>query len=125
MLYDAKTPDEYLDRLEDDWRRDKLETLRGIILAKDPSLVERINYKMLCFGDEDSAVFHLNAQKHYVSLYVGNASKIDPDGSLLDGLNMGKGCIRFTKSVDIAETNIETFIARAIHQWRMGEDPGC
>lgn len=125
MLYDAKTPDDYMDQLDDDWRRGKLEALRNIIKAKDPDLVERINYKMLCYGDEETAVFHLNAQKQYVSLYVGNAAKIDPDGALLAGLNVGKGCIRFRKTDQIADTKIDVFIARAINLWRRGEDAGC
>ncbi|MFK8035216.1 MAG: iron chaperone [Hyphomicrobiales bacterium] len=125
MLSSAQTPEEYLEQLEDDWRALTLTTLRQIILEQGPELIERINYKMLCFGGEDTAVFHLNAQKNYVSLYVGNVSKIDPDGTLLVGLNVGKGCIRFKKSVSVSETQIDRFIARAIELWRSGEQIDC
>lgn len=125
MLSSAQTPKEYLEQLEDDWRAHTLRALRQIILEKGPELTEKINYKMLCFGNEDAAVFHLNAQKNYVSLYVGNASKIDPDGTLLVGLNVGKGCIRFRKTVSISDTQIDRFIARAIELWRSGEQMDC
>ncbi|TCD13786.1 iron chaperone [Oricola cellulosilytica] len=125
MLYDATTPEDYLEQLDDDWRRETLLGLRRLIKQKGPSLIERLNYKMLAYGDSRGNVFHLNAQKHYVSLYVGNASKIDPGGELLRGLNTGKGCIRFTKSVDVSKTLIDAFIERAIVRREEGEDIGC
>ena len=125
MQYDVKTPDEYLEVLESDWRRDTLLQLRRMIQAQAPELVEGIDYKMLSYRDATDIVFGLNAQKHYVSFYVGNASTIDPDGSLLVGLEHGKGCIRFKKSVVVSKTQIETFIARAAELNRRGVDIGC
>ena len=125
MLYDVETPEEYLEQLPDDWRAEKLHELRKIILEKGPKLTENITYKMLGYGDGDKAAFCLNAQKGYVSFYVGNASKVDPSGELLEGLNRGKGCVRFTKSVDIGATRIDEFIERAVEMWEQGEDFDC
>lgn len=125
MQYDAKTPDEYLEMLEDDWRREMLLSLRAIIHSKASNFDEEIHYKMLSYGDSRGPLFHLNAQKHYVSLYVGDAKKIDPDGSLLEGIDVGKGCIRFKKSVSLSETRINEFVARAVELWKQGEDLGC
>lgn len=125
MQYDAKTPQEYLQQLEPDWRREKLLALRQLIKAKAPQLTEGIEYKMLRYGNEDSAVFHLNAQQNYVSLYVGDASKIDPTGELLAGLNIGKGCIRFSKTKQIEQTQIDQFIERAVTMWTNQEDIDC
>lgn len=125
MLSDATTPTEYVEHLENDWRREKLQEIRALIKQHAPQLDERIHYQMLGYGDGDSFVFHLNAQRQYVSLYVGNASKIDPSGELLKGLNVGKGCIRFTKTKKVSETRIDAFIARAIEMWRSGEDIDC
>ena len=125
MQYDVKTPAEYIDKLDDDWRLEKLENLRSLIKTKAPVLIEGINYKMLSYGDDKGIIFHLNAQKHYVSLYVGKAKKVDPDGSLLKGINVGKGCIRFTKSVSISDTRIDEFIERTVELWKCGEDIGC
>lgn len=113
MPYAVGTPDEYLNALEADWRRDTLYALRHLILQHAPELRETIRYKMLSYDDDRGPVFGLNAQKGYVSLYVGNAANVDPTGMLLGGLNRGKGCIRFTKSVNVAVTRIDEFIARA------------
>jgi hypothetical protein len=125
MQYDVRTPQVYLESLDDDWRLEKLQDLRTIINAHGTDLVEGINYKMLSYSDERGIIFGLNAQKNYVSLYVGDARKVDPDGSLLRGINVGKGCIRFAKRTSIADTRIGEFIGRAIDMWKCGEDIEC
>lgn len=125
MLSDAETPSDYIDQLDHDWRRDKLLEIRAIIREQAPQLTESMHYKMLGYGVDDTYAFHLNAQRAYVSLYVGDTSKVDPDRKLLDGLNVGKGCIRFSKSTEIAETRVDEFIARAFSMWRAGEDIDC
>lgn len=125
MQYDVSSPKEYLQQLPDDWRRDKVIALRDIIKDKGPKLTERISYKMLAYGVDEEDVFCLNAQKNYVSFYVGNASKVDPSGELLEGLSVGKGCVRFKKSVDVSATRIDEFIERAVEMWEQGKDFGC
>jgi len=125
MHYDVETPSHYFEALEDDWRKEKLLEIRDTILSKAPELEESIEYKMLRYGDDKTSVFHLNAQKNYVSLYVGNINKIDDSGELLKGLNVGKGCIRFKKSLSLSETRIDEFIERTIRLWRNKEDTAC
>ncbi|MBR9921681.1 MAG: DUF1801 domain-containing protein [Bacteroidetes bacterium] len=125
MIHKAESSSEYIEVLEDDWRKEKLLLIREIIRAKAPKIKEGMEYKMLSFGDGHRNIFHLNAQKNYVSLYVGNASKVDPDGILLEGLDVGKGCIRFKKSVDISDTQIDRFIEKALSMWENKEDIGC
>ncbi len=125
MLYDVKTPVEYLEQLDHDWRREKLESLRGLIMSKAPDLVEDVHWKMLGYGNGEDRVFHLNVQKQYVSLYVGNADKVDPDGSLLEGIDVGKGCIRFKKSTAIENTRIDEFIEKTVTLWKAGQDVDC
>ena len=99
--------------------------LRAIIFEEAPQLEESIHYKMLGYSKNGDFAFHLNAQKSYVSLYVGNASKIDPTGELLIGLNVGKGCIRFTKSKSVKATRIREFIACALEFWQRSEGGAC
>jgi hypothetical protein len=125
MQRDVHTPQEYLASLDDDWRREKLESLRALIRSHGPDLVEGIYYKMPSYGDKRGVLFQLNAQKNYVSLYVGDAKKVDPDGALLSGINVGKGCIRFSKTTPISEAGIGEFVRRAIGMWKRGEDVGC
>ena len=126
MQYDVKTPAEYMMVLEDDWRREKVEQIRALIKDKAPDVTEFISYKMLAYGSNaDDVVFHLNAQKGYVSFYVGDTQKIDPTGALLEGINCGKGCLRFKKSVDIGKTRLGEFIEKTVELWRNGEDVSC
>jgi len=125
MQYAVKTPTEYLSTIDNDWRKKTLESIREIIKSQAPELKEGINYKMLSYSDDRGIIFHLNAQMNYVSLYVGDIKKIDIDGSLLKGLNIGKGCIRFSKSIAVADTHIAEFIERTIYLWNEGEDIGC
>ena len=125
MQYDVETAAEYVEALDDDWRKEKLLALRSMILSKAPDLMESIEYKMLRYGISKTSLFHLNAQRNYVSLYVGNIKKIDASGTLLEGLDVGKGCIRFKKSVSIPDTGIEEFIDRTISMWKNNKDTSC
>ncbi len=125
MLYNVKTPKDYLGSLEDDWRKGTLMQLREIINTKAPDMEEVISYKMLGYGQGEDILFHLNAQKNYVSLYVGNIKKTDPEGILLKGIDTGKGCLRFRKNVSVAESGIDEFIARTISLWKEGRDMNC
>ncbi len=125
MQYDANNAEEYLELLEDDWRKEKLLAIRQMIVTYAPELEEVIRYKMLNYGKDDIYVFALNAQKHYVSLYVGTIDKIENAGALLKGYNYGKGCIRVRKSIKIENTGLEQFIHKTIDMWRAGEDTAC
>lgn len=127
VQYDAKTPNEYIKLLEEDWRKEKLIAIRETILDYAPELDETIRYKMLNYGkvEEDDYIFALNAQKHYVSLYVGSIDKIDPEHEMLSHFNLGKGCIRVKKSNLLEETNLKAFIHQTIDLWREGKDVYC
>ena len=125
MQYDVSSPEEYLTSLEPDWRKETLLQLRDLILKQGADLHEVISYKMLGYQLGDAVLFHLNAQRGYVSLYCGDTRKIDPEGRLLQGLNIGKGCIRFSKTKKIAETHIAQFIETAVALAREGNDLGC
>lgn len=125
MLYNASTPEEYMDLLESDWRKEKVEIIRKLIKQLCPELKEGIAYKMLAYGKGDQNVFHLNAQKGYVSLYVGNIDKVENARELLKEFNMGKGCVRMKKSIDLAETKIDVFIKEVITLWRKGGTTDC
>jgi uncharacterized protein YdhG (YjbR/CyaY superfamily) len=124
VQYDAKNANEYLSLLEDDWRKEKLLLIRDIIKSYAPELKEGICYKMLCYGG-DQPVFALNAQKGYVSLYVGNIEKVDDAKLLLKGFDIGKGCIRIKKSINIQDTGLERFIKQTVDIWRRGGETVC
>lgn len=125
MLYDVNSPKEYIDSLDSDWRKETVLELRALILGQEAAVEETIQYKMLCFKIGGSTLFHLNAQRGYVSLYCGNTKKIDPEGQFLKGLSIGKGCIRFSKTKKVANTNIDRFIKQAISLLKDDKDIGC
>jgi uncharacterized protein YdhG (YjbR/CyaY superfamily) len=125
MQYEVSTPEKYLDVLDEDWRKEKLQFVRELILSNGPDLEEGIEYKMLSYGIGDKKAFHLNAQKGYVSLYVGNIDKINDARSMLEPFDMGKGCIRIKKSIDLKETELEAFISKTLAFWKAGGDIDC
>ena len=126
MIHGGETAQEFLDKLENDWKKEKLIEVRQLLL-KHFQLEESMNYGMLSYGNktDKEPLFHLNAQKNYVSLYVGDIKIIDPENSLLIGLNLGKGCIRISKSKDISETGLEEFIKKTVDLWLAGKDTSC
>lgn len=125
MLYNFKTSKQYLENLEKGWIKDKLEEVRNIILKYGPELEEAIEYKMLCYRLKEKTVFHLNAQKSYVSLYVGSIDKIQEGRHLLQNFNLGKGCIRVKKNNTINNSGLEDFIEKTIILYRDGENADC
>ena len=125
MLYDAKTPGEYFEKLENDWRKEKLMEVRQMIQKNGPELVEGIEYKMLSYSYADKTIFCLNAQAAYVSLYVGDVNKVEQARDLLKEFNIGKGCIRIRKSIELQDSNLDKFIGQAIEIWRKGGETDC
>lgn len=114
MVYEAKNPTEYIKALEKDWRLEKLQVLRRLIKKHVPKVKEVISYKMLGYDYKKGKLFHLNAQKAYVGFYVGDTKRLDPKGTLLKGINCGKGCVRFKKTTEINEGNMIKLIKNAV-----------
>ena len=114
MQYDVHTVSEYISVLEDDWRKELLLEIREYILASAKDIREGIEYKMLLFEDSIGSIFHLNAQKHFVGLYIGNISKIDSGSDYLKDMDCGKGCIRIKKNFIFRDSNLQKFIDKAI-----------
>ena len=123
MQYSVSNPKDYLAALDDDWRKEVLIGIRDFLL--DMELQETIAYKMLAYQDQDKTIFHLNAQKNYVSLYVGDHKKIDPSGELLKGLDIGKGCIRFKNKQAYSTSRIKDFIKETVKIAKSGGDISC
>lgn len=125
MQYQAKTPDEYWEGLEDDWRKQQLGKVHDMIRKHGSELTEGIEYYMLSYGINGKNIFHLNAQQAYVSLYVGTINKVDGAQELLKDFDKGKGCIRIKKNVDLAQTGLEAFIKRTIVLCQKGGNIEC
>ena len=125
MQYNVTTPAEYLAVLANDWRKDKLLAVRDLIQQHAPTLREGIKYKMLSYEYEDQAVFNLNAQRNYVSLYVGNIDKVADAREKLAAFDLGKGCIRIRKSGDLSTSQLADFIREVVAMWQEGGETTC
>ena len=104
MQYNAETPDAYLSMLDDDWRRECLLAVREMFLAI-PGIAESMSYKMLGYHRGEDVFGHLNAQKNYVGVYLGELDRIDPGRAIRGKANCGKSCLRIRKTdgLEVAE----------------------
>lgn len=125
MQYESKNAIEYVENLETDWRKEKLEEVRNMIKSIGPDLKEGIEYKMLSYHMDDKPIFHLNAQKAYVSLYVGTITKVANSETLLKEFYVGKGCIRIKKNTNIPETKLNEFITMTLFLGKQGGNTDC
>ena len=101
MQYDADTPEEYLALLDDDWRRERLLAIREMFLNV-PGVEEGIGYKMLAYQRGTDTFAHLNAQKAFVGVYLGDLERLDPGSKIRGKMSCGKSCVRVRKSDDLA-----------------------
>ncbi len=106
VQYKANSPEAYLNEIDDDWRKERLLEIRQAIFELVPEVSEDIGYGMLRFARKGHVFCHLNAQKSFVGLYLGNVARLDPDGKITSDLNVGKGCIRVRKkdSIEVLRT---------------------
>ena len=99
MQYDAETPEDYLDLLDDDWRLAHLMAVRRDLLNV-PGIEEGIGHGMLQYRRRGEVFAHLNAQKGYVGVYLGTLENIDPGAEIRGRMSSGKTCLRLRKRDD-------------------------
>jgi len=86
--------------------------LRSIILDV-PGLTEGTKYGMLHYTTMNNWAISLADQKHYVSLYVHNIQIVKKHKDELADLNIGKSCIRFSKTRKVPAETIRKIIIEA------------
>lgn len=97
MQSKSKNVDDYLKNVPEE-RREALEKLRKLCLEILDGYEESIEYGMPSYkvkGGEVEVAFA--SQKSYISFYILKKEVLDKYRELLKGLNVGKGCIRYTK----------------------------
>jgi uncharacterized protein YdhG (YjbR/CyaY superfamily) len=87
--------DAYLQGLTPE-RRAALETLREMVFEVVPEVVETFKYRMPTYGYDGEMMCAFASQKRYVSLYL-DTGLVEKYRDRLEGLNIGKSCIRFKK----------------------------
>lgn len=132
----AKTIDEYIDRL-DEPRRSELSRLDEMVRKTAPELNPTMNYRMPGYGifhykyasgrEGDWAVIQMASNKNYISFYV---SCTDEGGYLAESYkkqlpkaSIGKSCIRFKKLADVDEDVLKEIIMKSAAWWSRQPSP--
>ncbi len=102
MNIQAAGVDAYLQTVPDD-RRAALAHLRQLCLELLEGYAENMRYGMPSYtrpgaGEPEIA---FASQKNYISLYLLNQDAMQASRHLLDGLSVGKGCIRYSRPARI------------------------
>lgn len=101
MTSRATTVGEYIAGAPEE-RRPALETLRALCLDELTGYVEGMQYGMPFYSRDGNAVeVAFASPKNYISLYLLRQSVVDAHAHLLEGLSVGKGCIRFRRAEQV------------------------
>ncbi len=101
MQSDAKDVDEYLAEV-DESRREALTRLREYCLQILEGYEESMEYGMPSYSKDGVVEVGFASQKRYISFYLLKEDVINEHRDLLEGLSVGKGCIRYSnpKKID-------------------------
>jgi uncharacterized protein YdhG (YjbR/CyaY superfamily) len=91
---DVATVDGYLAEAPAD-RREALELLRGLCIDELPGFEEAMRYGMPSYLRLSEVEISFASHEGYISLYVLRRDAIEANAQRLEGLSVGKGCIRF------------------------------
>jgi len=87
----------YLESVGDEDRRAALTELREACLQLLPGFTESMRYRMPGYERDGELELGFANQKQYISLYVLRTDVMAAHRDRLDGLNVGKGCIRYRR----------------------------
>ncbi|MFE3541586.1 iron chaperone [Nocardia sp. NPDC059177] len=82
-------------------RRAPLTLLRELCLAELPGHTEVMGYGMPVYRRDGVDEIAFAAQKRYISVYLLRSDVRTAFAARLAGYDMGKGCLRFRKEIDV------------------------
>jgi uncharacterized protein YdhG (YjbR/CyaY superfamily) len=97
MQSTAQDVPQYLQNVPDN-RRAALDRLRQICLDTLTGYEESMDYGMPCYKKDGVAEVAFASQKNYIALYITKADVVNANRDALAGLNVGKGCIRYSRA---------------------------
>lgn len=120
MQSKAKNVDEYLGEVPPE-RVDALKKLRALCLETLSGYQENMAYGMPSYHKDGVVEVAFANQKNYISLYLLKEGIISDNKNLLGELNLGKGCIRYSKpeKIDLK------VISRLLKESMLSERPVC
>jgi uncharacterized protein YdhG (YjbR/CyaY superfamily) len=121
MQSDVKKVDQYLDEVPKE-RKEALARLRQLCQNTLTGYEESMEYGMPSYkvpGKEVEVAFA--SQKNYMSLYILKEAVLNEFRPALAGLNLGKGCVRYTRPEKMDFSVIEQLLAAS----RDSDSPIC
>ena len=113
MQSKAKSVEDYLEEVPEE-RRKALERLRKKCLDILSGYEESMEYGMPSYKVPDGEVeIAFASQKNYISFYVMKEEVLNDYREALSGLNVGKGCIRYTKPEKIDFKIVEQLLTES------------
>jgi uncharacterized protein YdhG (YjbR/CyaY superfamily) len=107
----AVTVDEYVAEAPEE-RRPALETLRRLCLEELVGYEENVAYGMPSYSrDGETVEVAFASQKNYISLYVMREGVLKANVDHLEGLAVGKGCIRYRRPEQIEPESVRRLLA--------------
>lgn len=130
----AKTPEEYIDQIEEP-RRSQIQQVHDLIRKTVPDLKPHIMSGMIGYGtyhykyasgrEGDWAIVALANQKNYISVYVcatdGKEYVAEKYKKQLPKASIGKSCIRFKKPEDIDWPLLRKIIREGVEVMKAGK----
>jgi uncharacterized protein YdhG (YjbR/CyaY superfamily) len=109
MRSNAKDVETYLKEVEVD-RRESLTQLRKLCLEILDGYEESMEYGMPSYKKDSEVEIAFASQKQYISFYILKEDVLNKHRHLLKGLNLGKGCIRYSKPEKIDFNVVEKLL---------------
>ena len=95
-------------------RRDALVLLRQLCQEGLPGFTETMRYGMPSYERAGEVEIAFASHKAYLSLYVLRQAALRANASRLEGLSVGKGCIRFRKPGQIDGETVRSLLAATV-----------
>ena len=100
---------------QDPERRTALERLRKLVLETVPDVVETMEYRMPTYDYAGDMLCAFASQKHYMSLYM-DTEVVDKHKNQLQGLDIGKSCIRFKRLEALPLDEVELMLKETVQK---------
>ena len=117
---DAHTVEDYIAGAPTE-RRAALSLLRGLCLEGLVGYQEVMRYGMPGYTRADVVEIGFASQKAYLSLYVARQAALAAGAGRLDGLSVGKGCIRFRRPDQIDPDVVRALLSATV----LDDGPVC
>lgn len=106
--------DQYLADLVPE-RQAALSGLRALIQEAVPDAVETLRYRMPTYEYQGGVLCAFASQKHYMSLYM-DVDLVERHRKELDGLDVGKSCIRFKRLEQLPLETVRTILDETVER---------